>query len=155
METDRPQQEDTMQTLITWMIGAALGLGPIAYAQQTATDQSSHNTIMRKTLLTQALKAKIDGKESQVIMLELTYPPGNSTPPHHHTGSVFVYVLEGALESQVEGQPLKIYQQGETFFEPIGATHLVSGNANADKPTKFLAIFFTEKRKQPLTIMGK
>lgn len=144
-----------MRTLIAWMMGAALGLGPVAYAQQAATNQSTRNTIIRKTLLTQALNAKIDGKESQIIMLELTYPPGNSTPPHHHTGSVLVYVLKGALKSQVEGQPLKIYQQGETFFEPIGATHLVSGNANADKPAKFLAIFFTKQEKQPLTIMGK
>lgn len=88
-------------------------------------------------------------------MLELTYPPGNSTPPHHHTGAVFVYVLEGALKSEVTGQPLKIYHQGESFFEPAGGIHLVPGNGSTDKPVKFLAMLFTKKDEKQLTIMEK
>lgn len=144
-----------MKALIIGMIFAILVIAPVSYAEQTAADQSTHHEIMRRTLLTQALDAKIDGKEAQVIMLELTYPPGNSSPPHHHTGPVLVYVLEGALKSQVKGQPLKIYHQGETFFEPTGAIHQVSGNASTDKPAKFLAIHILEQGKQQLTIMGE
>lgn len=146
-----------MQALIIGMVCAALGLASVAYAQQTATDtdQNTHNTIIRKTLLTQALKAKINGKGAKVIMLELTYPPGNSTPPHHHTGPVLGYVLEGALKSQVKGQPLRICRQGEAFFEPTGAIHQVSGNASTDKPAKFLAIHILEKDEQELTIIEK
>jgi quercetin dioxygenase-like cupin family protein len=142
-----------MQALIIGMICAAFGLAPVAYAQKTATDPGIQNEIAKKVLLTHELKAKIDGKEAQVIMLELTYPPGNSSPPHHHTGPVLVYVLEGILKSQVKGQPLKIYRQGETFFEPTGAIHQVSGNASSDKPAKFLAIHILEQGKQQLTIM--
>jgi quercetin dioxygenase-like cupin family protein len=144
-----------MQALIIGMIFAVLVIAPVSYAEQTAADQSTHHEIMRRTLLTQALDAKIDGKEAQVIMLELTYPPGNSSPPHHHTGPVLVYVLEGALKSQVKGQPLKIYHQGEAFFEPTGAIHQASENASTDKPAKFLAIHILEQGKQQLTVMGE
>jgi quercetin dioxygenase-like cupin family protein len=109
----------------------------------------------RKIVLDHELKEAIDGKDARVAMVELTYPPGTGTPKHQHAGSVFVYVIEGAIESQVEGQPLQTYKQGEAFFEPAGAMHLVSRNASADKPAKFLAVFLTEKGAQQLTTIVK
>jgi quercetin dioxygenase-like cupin family protein len=106
-------------------------------------------------VLTQELKEKIGGKDSQVVMVEVTYPPGAGALKHHHAGPVFVYVIEGEFESQVEGQPSRIYKQGETFFEPAGAVHAVSRNASTDKPTKFLAVFLSEKGEQHLTTLIK
>jgi len=38
----------------------------------------------------------IAGKEMLVLVVE--YPPGGVSPPHRHDASVFVYVLEGAVE---------------------------------------------------------
>lgn len=93
------------------------------------------------------------GKELTAIVV--TYPPGGTTPVHHHAGSVFAYVLSGAVRSQVSGQgPAKVYTAGESFFEPPGSTHLVSANASKTEPAKFLVVFIADKGAK-LTTMGK
>ncbi|HET6331198.1 MAG TPA: cupin domain-containing protein [Holophagaceae bacterium] len=75
-------------------------------------------------------------------ILEVHYGPGESSEPHRHPFPVMVYVLEGAIRSQVEGQPeARLYQAGESFYEAPDVTHLVSANASATEPARFLAIF--------------
>lgn len=75
-------------------------------------------------------------------ILEVRYGPGESSEPHRHPFPVMVYVLEGAIRSQVEGQTeARIYRAGESFYEAPGVTHLVSANASATEPARFLAIF--------------
>lgn len=55
----------------------------------------------------------------------LTVPPGAKSNPHRHAGTVFVYVIEGAVCSQVTGDAsLKPYKAGDSFFEPPGSHHL-------------------------------
>jgi quercetin dioxygenase-like cupin family protein len=37
----------------------------------------------------------------------------------HHAGSVFAYVLSGAIRSENSATgPVKVYKAGESFFEP-------------------------------------
>lgn len=79
----------------------------------------------------------------------VTYKPGEKSAAHHHTGSVFAYVLSGAIRSQVSpGGPAKIYKAGESFFEPPGSSHPVSENASATEPASLLAIFVAEDGAQ-------
>ncbi|MBV9122496.1 MAG: cytochrome P460 family protein [Planctomycetes bacterium] len=102
-------------------------------------------------VLQQLLREKLDGQDAQLTLVELEYAPGASTPPHHHSGPVAVYVLEGAIESQLEGGPLTTYRRGEAFFEPAHGQHRVSRNASQVLPARFLAYFLTPKG-EPLTI---
>lgn len=78
------------------------------------------------------------GKNITTMLVE--YAGGESDPPHHH-GSSFVIacVLEGAVESRLEGQPAETYQKGQWWTEPVGAHHVESKNANWLLPTRFLA----------------
>jgi quercetin dioxygenase-like cupin family protein len=72
----------------------------------------------------------VPGKTLTAVVV--TYAPGGKSGKHHHAGSVFAYVLSGAIRSQVStGGPAKVYQAGESFFEPPGSEHLVSENASA------------------------
>jgi quercetin dioxygenase-like cupin family protein len=102
------------------------------------------------TVLEQLLKEKLDGKETKLTLLEVEYAPGASTPPHRHPGPVAVYVLEGAIESQLEGGPSRTYRHGDAFFELAHGKHLVSRNASSLMPARFLAYFLTP-RDEPLT----
>jgi quercetin dioxygenase-like cupin family protein len=34
----------------------------------------------------------------------VAYQPGGKSPKHHHAGSVFAYVLSGAIRSEISGQ---------------------------------------------------
>ncbi len=81
------------------------------------------------------------GQKVTGVLVE--YAPGASSPPHHHTseGSVVAYVLEGAIRSQVNDGPEKVYRAGESWLEPPGAAHAVSANASATEPARLLAIF--------------
>jgi len=69
---------------------------------------------------------------------------------HTHPGEEIIYVLEGSLEYQIEGQPPKTYSAGEALTVPAGVVHAVrnacSGNAAE------LATYVVEKGKPLLTL---
>jgi quercetin dioxygenase-like cupin family protein len=93
----------------------------------------------------------IPGK--RLISLIVVYPPGASSDPHRHAGSAFIYahVLDGEIRSQVDNEPVRIYQAGETWFENPGAHHWVSANASDTKSARLLAIFIADATDEPLT----
>jgi quercetin dioxygenase-like cupin family protein len=85
----------------------------------------------------------VAGKSLTAVVV--TYAPGGKSARHHHAGSVFVYVLSGAIRSQTStGGPAKVYTAGESFFEPPGSEHLVSENASATAPASLLAVFVAD-----------
>ena len=85
----------------------------------------------------------------------VSYAPGGKSSAHRHAGSVFVYVLTGAIRSENSATgPAKVYRAGETFFEPPGSEHLVSENASATEPASLLAVFVADDGAQ-LTTFGK
>ena len=93
----------------------------------------------------------IPGKS--LLGVVVSYPPGGKNKSHHHAPSAFItaYVLEGAVRSQVDGGPVKVYHAGEYFTEKPGAHHMVSENASATEPAKMLAIFVLDTGAQPLS----
>lgn len=75
----------------------------------------------------------------------VSYEPGEKSETHHHAGSVFAYVLSGAIRSEVSpGGPAKVYKAGESFFEPPGSSHLISENASDTEPASLLAVIIAE-----------
>jgi quercetin dioxygenase-like cupin family protein len=83
-------------------------------------------------------------------MVEVYCAPGEKTAAHRHPGFVLGYVLEGEFRFQIAGEAEKVLHAGETFYEPPGATHLVSASASADRPARILAIIIAEKGKPTL-----
>src|SRR4051794_31060565 len=67
-----------------------------------------------------------------MLAVVVTYPPSGKSAAHRHAPSAFIYayVLSGAIRSQVDDQPSKIYHAGEGFYENPGAQHRVSENAS-------------------------
>jgi quercetin dioxygenase-like cupin family protein len=75
----------------------------------------------------------------------VSYPPGGKSGKHRHAGSVFAYVLSGAIRSENSATgPARVYKAGESFFEPPGSEHLVSENASETEPASLLAIFVAD-----------
>jgi quercetin dioxygenase-like cupin family protein len=83
----------------------------------------------------------VPGKSMRAVLVE--YGPGAASPSHRHPNSAFIYatVLEGAIRSQVNDDPARVYKAGETWTEQPGDHHKVSANASATEPAKLLAIF--------------
>jgi quercetin dioxygenase-like cupin family protein len=97
----------------------------------------------------------IDGK--RMVAVVVTYPAGGKSTPHHHAGSAFIYahVLSGAIRSQVDDDPARVYQAGEGFYELPGAHHRISENASDKDPASLLAVFVVDSTDTSLTIPDK
>lgn len=83
------------------------------------------------------------GKEGAMMTVELA--PGEAGSAHRHNANVFVYVLSGAIVMQVAGGKEVTLHAGETFYEGPEDIHVVSRNASATDPAKFLAVFVKDK----------
>ena len=94
----------------------------------------------------------IPGKS--LVSVVVDYPPGGRSEAHHHAKSAFIYayVLSGAIRSQVDDGPDKVYRAGESFFETPGAYHRISENASTTEPARLLAVFVLDAGENPLTI---
>ena len=94
----------------------------------------------------------IEGK--RMVALLVSYPPGGRSPAHRHARSAFIYahVLSGAIRSQVDDEPAKVYQVGEGFYEVPGSHHRISENASDRDPASLLAVFVVDSNDNPLTI---
>jgi quercetin dioxygenase-like cupin family protein len=103
-----------------------------------------------KLLLAKNL-ADLPGKKLTAVVVR--YAPGGKSPPHHHGGDVFAFVISGAVRSQnsVTG-PARVYRAGESFFEPAGSTHLLSENASLQEPAQLLAVFVADSGAQLTTM---
>jgi quercetin dioxygenase-like cupin family protein len=72
----------------------------------------------------------------------MTFPPGDRAVPHRHGNAfVYAYVLEGAIRSQLEGEPMRTCHQGENWIELPGPHHVATENAGNTEPAEFLVVF--------------
>jgi quercetin dioxygenase-like cupin family protein len=113
-----------------------------------ATDQprppgSSRTDLQRHDL-------SIAGRE--VLQARVDFAPGASFPAHKHPGEEIIYVLEGALEYQVEGKAPVTLKAGDVLFVPAETAHSAR-NVGGGKGSE-LATYVLEKGK-PLTVFVK
>jgi quercetin dioxygenase-like cupin family protein len=116
-------------------------------AEEAAQAQTKERA---RVVLSQPL-AKLNGNHLKAILVEVNYGPGEASSPHSHPCPVIGYVVQGAIRSQVKGQPEKTYRAGETFYEQANGVHAVSANASSTEPAKLLAYFVCD-HDAPLSV---
>jgi quercetin dioxygenase-like cupin family protein len=89
----------------------------------------------------------------RVTIVRVFYGPGGFTRAHHHAGSVTAYITKGEIRSQLGGGPVETFKVGQSFFEPPGATHLVSANASNTEPAELIAVFVADEGAQLTTFI--
>jgi quercetin dioxygenase-like cupin family protein len=130
----------------------AAALSPRRASKPAATQGKCHSALVRVThwLTTVAFLALlVTGGE--IVLVEATYVPGESSPPHSHPCPAIAYVLEGTLREKVTGKPEIIYKADDSFYEAPNSNHEISANASQTKPAKFLAHFVCD-RGVPLSV---
>lgn len=90
----------------------------------------------------------VPGRE--VVQVRVDFAPGSAVPRHTHPGEEIVYVLEGTLEFQLEGQPPVTLKAGGVFFVPAGIIH-TARNTGSDNGAE-VSEYIVEKGK-PLATM--
>jgi quercetin dioxygenase-like cupin family protein len=86
-----------------------------------------------------------DATNQEIVVLEVTYPPGNKSSSHRHNAHTVVYVLEGTVKMAVKGGETLTLGPGEVFYENPSDIHSVSMNASETEPAKILVYFLKEK----------
>jgi quercetin dioxygenase-like cupin family protein len=73
----------------------------------------------------------VPGRE--VVQARVDIGPQAPLVKHTHPGEEVIYILEGSLEYQIEGQPPRTYSAGDALTVPAGVVHAVRnvGNGNA------------------------
>ena len=89
----------------------------------------------------------------RVTIVRVFYGPGGFTRAHRHAGSVTAYITKGEIRSQLSGGPVETFKVGQSFFEPPGATHLVSANASITEPAELIAVFVADEGAQLTTFI--
>jgi quercetin dioxygenase-like cupin family protein len=145
------------------IVGGGLAL-QVARAQQPGmkrTDRatvptagSTHGAPLRETVTVAADEPIPNLPGKRLVTHIVDYPPGASSAPHRHARSAFIYayVVSGAVRSQVDDEPVRVYQPGETWFERPGAYHRVSENASDTEPARLLAVLIVDAADQQLVI---
>ena len=140
-------------TIRIFAIAACLAVGatlsPVMAVDQTPPPRETATPVFQHAI------SNIPGKS--LVAVRVDYAPGATSAPHRHASSAFIYayVLSGAIRSQVDDEPAKIYHAGESWFEPPGAHHKVSENASADEPAQLLAVFVVDTGDHALTTPDK
>ena len=108
---------------------------------------AASSAISHERLLTSVALQNAPG--SRLTAVVVGYAPGEKSPAHHHAGSVFAYVLSGAIRSENSATgPARIYHAGDSFVEPVGSVHRVSENASLTQTASLLAVFVAPEGSQ-------
>lgn len=136
-----------MQHLLIMAALAAACTGVLAHDGNAPQGQGSRLILQRQPLQ--------DAPGRNGILLTVSYGPGEASPAHRHPGSVFAYVLEGAVQSQLDDGAPVTYKAGESWVETPRALHAVSRNASTTKPAKLLVWLMAGDGEQPTILENK
>jgi quercetin dioxygenase-like cupin family protein len=124
-------------------------LGAAALKARKACAQSADARV--REIGKQALSGAFAGREASLV--EVSYLPGGRSPEHRHPGFIVGYVFEGQIRFAINHETPRVLGRGEMFYEPTGALHSTSENAQPGMPAKILA-FMVAPRERPI-VEGK
>lgn len=126
-----------------WIIIAIIILGIIAFLvpNQIAAQGVKRTDLQKHDLST-------PGKE--MVQARIDFEAHSAFGKHSHPGEEVIYVVEGSLEYQIEGEKPVTLKAGEVLFIPAGVVHSAKNNTNANAAE--LATYIVEKGKPILTM---
>jgi len=123
------------------LLAAACVVSSYAYADEAPKVQ--RNVVLKEDL-------SLPDREG--VMAKVDIPPGATEGKHTHPAEVFVFVLEGAVEQEVEGKPTVTLKAGDVIHIAPNTVHCATNKGSV--PAKFAVVFVAEKGK-PLTTPAK
>jgi quercetin dioxygenase-like cupin family protein len=124
--------------VLTILLGIALGSG------------NPQKEMFQTKVLLEKNVSEYAGKDMVVTVRELTLQPGAVGSKHRHPGLVFVYVLEGDVESGDRRSTRQGVPAWGDFFGGPHQLHLSTRNAGDGRPARILS-FILSRKGEPLT----
>jgi quercetin dioxygenase-like cupin family protein len=133
----------TARVLAALMVAAMLVAGGLVLRVARAQQSGVKRTELQRHDLS------VPGRE--VIQVRGDFPAGVVTPKHTHPGEELVYVLEGALEFQLEGQAPVTLKPGEVLFVPAGTVHMARNVGGGNSAA--MSTYIVEKGKPLISVV--
>ena len=99
-------------------------------------DMTKVNSIMGGPDYSSVFGGVVEGERMIAALMRM--PAGGGSVPHSHPNEQWVYVLEGTMDSTVDGQR-RLVKPGEAIYIPANVVHCATATAEKD------VIFFTVK----------
>lgn len=128
---------------VLWLLGAT------AYAHENVQTDGAKPPYTVTPIFQQAMSDPgLAGYEILVSRLDIL--PGGADPtPHRHDADLFVYVLQGSIEVELDGVK-STYNAGTMFHEPRNVVHSLLRNTNDEQPASILAVFTIKSGRESL-----
>lgn len=141
-----------LRAVYVLVIALFAGLTLSANAQQAPPPQPPGITVGRLLVTTttvtgQPLEFPLFRNQVAAFLLELD--PGGQSGPQQFLVPAVVYVLEGTLTAEVEGQPPRVFTAGQAFVPPVNV--LANARNRGTTLARFLTVTFGDARKPALT----
>ena len=130
-----------LAVVVTLVLTLGIALGTVGSRSLDAQQPALKRTELLRTVL-----LEMEGKEAHVWIADIA--PGAATGNHRHPTTRFVYVVEGSVTLELEGQPPRTYRAGEAFAEQPDVPHNFK-NASATAAARALGLQIAG-RGQPL-----
>lgn len=127
-------------TLTAFILGGCVNNSP------TLNDAkiNSSNEISRKIIE----RIDIAGSDEELRLMLVEFPPNLSSVPHIHPVGGLCFVVDGAAESQYEGEDLKTFKAGDSYQDIATKKHLLFRNVSKTNPLKFTCTAKIKKDQQ-------
>jgi quercetin dioxygenase-like cupin family protein len=110
------------------------------HADGEASAQTGFAGVTRKILECLPLP----GDQRELMVVEVTYPPGGVAPLHRHPVGGAIYIVEGVAESAYGSDEPRRYRAGDTLQDQADVPHTLFRNCDPDRPLRFLTIYVLE-----------
>jgi len=99
-------------------------------------DMARVNSIMGGPDYSNVFGGVVEGERMIAALMRM--PAGGGSVPHSHPNEQWVFVLEGTMDSTVDGQR-RLVKPGEAIYIPANVVHFATATAEKD------VVFFTVK----------
>ena len=131
-----------MRNLLIPVIAASALVSAIALVSTTALGDEKITPVLKTNL------QGMDGMEANILLVEVD--PGFQTERHLHPGHVFIYVMEGTVEIDLDGEEPVRVSAGEAVYE-LPNKPMVGRNASSAEGARFV-LFQIGPTGEPLEI---
>ena len=87
--------------------------GGIAWVERVREAANTPNSPASRAGFSKRLPLPADNRE--LVVVEVSYPPGGSPPLHRHPVGGVIYILEGVAKSAYGGDEPRRHRSGETL----------------------------------------
>ncbi|MFG3660945.1 cupin domain-containing protein [Streptomyces sp. NPDC047706] len=131
--------------LAACLAAVALSCAPAEKRANVKMPVAAATTERPSETLTPVLEQELPNVKGKTFTSAIVdFPPDAVAVPHRHGDAfLYAYVLDGTMRSQLEGEPVRTFNEGEHWVEEPGVHHVLTENTSKTEPAKLLVIFIS------------